>query len=73
MTWVPPVVSFAVGWLWIILAKYTGMSLAVAQVIFDTSYVLSYFFSFLMLGESVTAMQWVGVCLAFSGIVLMSL
>ena len=72
LIWIPPVVSFAVGWGWIILAKYTGMSLAVAQVMFDTTYVLSYFFSFLLLGESVTTVQGVGVGLCITGIVLLS-
>lgn len=69
---IPPLVSFAVGWAWILFAKFTTMSLAVAQVIFDTSYVLSYFFAFVLLGESVTWLQGAGVGLAVVGIVLLS-
>lgn len=70
---VPPLVSFAVGWAWIFFAKHTKSSLAVAQVMFDTTYVLCYFFAFLWLGESVTTLQYVGVALAITGIVLLSL
>lgn len=70
---VPPLVSFAVGWGWIFFAKYTEKSLAVAQVMFDTTYVLSYFFAFMILGEVVTMTQGLGVVLAISGIILLSI
>jgi len=70
---VPPLVSFAVGWAWIFFAKYTKSSLAVAQVSFDTTYVLCYFFAFLILGESVTTLQYIGVALAITGIVLLNI
>jgi uncharacterized membrane protein len=70
---VPPLVSFAVGWAWILFAKYTEMSLAVAQVMFDTTYVLCYFFAFLLLGETVTTLQGIGVGMAVTGIILLSL
>lgn len=69
---VPPVVSFAVGWGWILFAKRTKMSLAVAQVAFDTTYILSYFLAFVLLGETVTIQQYVGVALAICGIILLS-
>ena len=70
---VPPLVSFAVGWAWILFAKITNMSLAVAQVMFDTTYVLSYFAAFIVLGESVTVLQGIGAGLAVIGIILLSL
>ena len=73
MVFIPPLVSFAVGWGWILVAKFTSMSLAVAQVVFDTTYVLSYFISFIILGEAVTITQYVGVALAVTGIILLSL
>jgi uncharacterized membrane protein len=38
---------------------------------FDTTYVLSYFVSFLILGEVVVAKQVVGAILALAGIVLL--
>ena len=71
LIFVPPLVSFIVGWGWITVAKYTTMSLAAAQIVFDTTYVLSYFVSFLILGESVTARQLAGAALAVIGIVLL--
>ena len=70
---VPPIVSFAVGWGWILFVKYTKMSLAVAQVVFDTTYILSYFLAFVLLGEAVTTQQYIGVALAICGIVLLNI
>jgi uncharacterized membrane protein len=70
---VPPLVSFAVGWTWILFAKHTEISLAIAQVMFDTTYVLCYFFAFVILGEGVTILQGIGVALAIIGIILLSL
>jgi uncharacterized membrane protein len=49
------------------------LSLAVAQIIFDTTYVLCYFLAFILLGEVVTLTQGVGVVLAVSGIILLSI
>jgi len=73
LIFVPPMVSFAVGWFWIVVAKFTKMSLAVAQIAFDTTYVLCYFLAFLLLGEGITLQQGVGVGLAVTGIVMLSL
>ena len=71
LVFVPPVVSFAVGWGWMAVASYTKLSLAAAQMAFDTTYVLSYFVSFLILGEAVTAKQIAGATLALIGILLL--
>lgn len=71
LVFVPPLVSFAVGWGWMAVAKYTELSLAAAQMAFDTTYVLSYFVSFLLLGEGVTAKQIAGAAMALTGIVLL--
>jgi hypothetical protein len=51
LVFVPPFVSFTVGWGWMAVARNTKLSLAAAQMAFDTTYVLSYFISFLILGE----------------------
>lgn len=72
LVFVPPLVSFAVGWGWITVAKYTSMSLAVAQIVFDTTYVLSYFLSFLLLGETASSRQLMGAALAVFGIILLA-
>lgn len=71
LVFVPPLVSFTVGWGWMAVAKHTKLSLAAAQMAFDTTYVLSYFVSFLILGEVVVAKQAVGAILALVGIVLL--
>jgi len=72
LIFVPPLVSFTVGWGWMAVAAYTKLSLAAAQMVFDTTYVLSYFISFLLLGEGVTARQIAGAALAVVGIVLLA-
>lgn len=73
LIFIPPLVSFAVGWLWVVVAKHTKMSLATAQIAFDTTYVLYYFLAFLLLGESITFRQGLGAGFAITGIVLLSL
>ena len=71
--YIPPLISFAVGWGWIFFAKYTKMSLAIAQILFDTTYILFYFLAFILLGEAITLIQGIGVVLAVSGIILLGL
>lgn len=68
-----PFVTFSVGVAWTFVTKHTKMSLAVAQILFDTTYVLAYFFSFIILGESITFLQGIGVTLAISGMILLGL
>ena len=56
---------------WILISKYTKMSLAVATIVFDTVLGLAYFFAFMAFGEAVSLRQWIGVALAVIGTILM--
>ena len=58
---------------WAVMSRLTRMSLAVASVIFDAVYNLSYFFAFLAMGESITFTQALGVACVILGMVLMSI
>jgi drug/metabolite transporter (DMT)-like permease len=67
------VISLLSSIAWILISKYTKMSLALATIIFDAVCGLSYFLAFVAMGESVTPLQGFGVVLAMIGMVLMSL
>lgn len=67
------VISLLSSIAWILISKYTKMSLALATIIFDAACGLSYFLAFVAMGESVTPLQGFGVVLAMIGMVLMSL
>lgn len=58
---------------WILISRYTKMSLAIATKMFDTIIGLAYFFAFIAMGEHVTPLQGLGVALAMIGVILMSL
>jgi len=68
-----PMNAAVTGTAWGIMAKYTKMPLSVATVLFDATYSLSYFFAFVMMGESITLVKGIGVAFAVAGIVLLSL
>jgi len=68
-----PLNAALTGTAWAIVAKFTKMPLSVATIIFDTTYSLSYFFAFIVMGESITLTQGAGVALALVGLVLLSL
>lgn len=68
-----PLNAVFTGTAWATVAKFTKMPLSVATIIFDTTYSLSYFFAFVLMGESITPLQGLGVACAIAGIVLLSL
>jgi uncharacterized membrane protein len=68
-----PLNALLTGTTWAVVTKTTAMSLAVATVIFDTTYSLSYFLAFVLMGEQVTLIQGVGVMFALVALVLLSL
>jgi drug/metabolite transporter (DMT)-like permease len=65
--------SFLSATSWILISKYTKMSLAVATIVFDIIYGISYFIAFLILGEQITLIQGIGVGLALAGMALMNI
>ena len=68
-----PLNAALTGTTWAVVAKTTKMPLSVATVLFDAVYSLSYFFAFVLMGESVTLIQGIGVACAIAGIVLLSM
>jgi len=58
---------------WAIIANTTKMSLSVASAIFDIICSLSYFFAFVLMGETCTLWQGIGVFFAVVALVLLSL
>lgn len=67
-----PIISMLTGLTWAAISKYTTMSLSVATIIFDTTMSISYFLSFVFLGEAITTTQIIGVILAITSMVLLS-
>lgn len=68
-----PCMSVLTGLTWAFFSRYTKWSLSVATIIFDVVMSLSYFFMFLMLGESITFMQGIGVVLALGALIFLSI
>lgn len=61
------------GIMWATVAKFTKMPLSVATILFDAIFSLSYFFTFVAMGESITPIQGLGVFCALIGMVLLSM
>lgn len=68
-----PLNAMLTGTTWAVVTKTTKMPLSVATIIFDLTYSLSYFLAFVLMGESVTLVQGIGVALALGALVLLSL
>lgn len=68
-----PLNAILTGTVWATVVKFTKMPLSVATVMFDAMFSLSYFLAFVLMGESITPVQGIGVACAITGIVLMSL
>ena len=68
-----PILGLISGLLWAIVSRTTPMSLALATIVYDAIFGLSYFITFLYLGESITIIQGVGVALILLGLSVLSL
>lgn len=67
-----PIISVLNGLIWTTFSKYTSMSLSVGTVIFDTIMSLSYFFMFIILGETINTTQGIGVVMAIVAMILLN-
>lgn len=63
--------SFLVTAIWVWILRTTKYSLAVNSLIFDSLMTIGYFVGFLLLGDHVTLLQWIGATLAIIGMILM--
>lgn len=58
---------------WSIIVRNGKLPLSAASGIYDTIVTVSYVLIFVAFGETMTAIQWVGISLAIIGIILMAI
>jgi drug/metabolite transporter (DMT)-like permease len=57
---------------WMLLVRYTRMSLVVASAWYDVATALGYFVGFACFGEQLSPMQWLGVVLLMIGLFIIN-
>jgi len=60
------------GIIWTLMIKKTNSSLAMIGVLFDVIYALGYFLTFIILGEKINNIQFLGAIFAIIGIILLN-